>query len=94
MSDLFEKLPLCRKERYYTSCVLPQIICGNGFGRLRVFQEKLDVPVEFIRDPYTPENLSFYTEYSHFDSSKVKNAKQKAGDDNKISHFMLCLISV
>ncbi|MDH5681192.1 MAG: hypothetical protein OEZ36_06380 [Spirochaetota bacterium] len=90
MSDLFEKLPLCRKEKYYTSCVLPQIICGDDFSRLGVFLEKLDVPEEFIRDSYTPEDLLFYTEYSLKDSAEGKKEKEE-GNSSKIPDLVLLI---
>jgi hypothetical protein len=57
-------LPLCRKEKYYTSCILPQLICGDEMQRLNDFLSFLSVDRKFIHDSYSSDNLLFYTEYS------------------------------
>ena len=76
-TSIYEILPLCRKEKYYSSCVLPQIICGDKFERLHHFLKLLGIHEDFLRKTYNEGNLLFYTEYSLKDSallwSKVSN---------------------
>ena len=61
---MLEILPLCRKEKYFTSCILPQLLCGDLMQRLNNFLFFLNVDNEFIHNNYSINNLSFYTEYS------------------------------
>lgn len=78
---MFDNLPLCRKEKYFTSCVLPQILCGDRLERLHVFLEYLNVPNEFTRDSYDSDNLRFYTEYSLKESANWKEASDIESKD-------------
>ncbi|HNY12714.1 MAG TPA: hypothetical protein PKK26_14080 [Candidatus Wallbacteria bacterium] len=64
MNELINALPLNRKEVYWTSCVLPQIICGEDFERLHIFLKAAGVPERFIKDRYTNGEIMFLTEYS------------------------------
>ncbi len=57
-------LPLCRKEKYFTSCILPQLICGDFMQRLNHFLNFLNINNKFIHENYSLDNLLFYTEYS------------------------------
>jgi hypothetical protein len=78
---MFENPPLCRKEKYFTSCLLPQIICGDKLERLHLFLQMLNVPHEFIRESYDAENLTFYTEYSLKESANWKEASEIESKD-------------
>lgn len=64
MNDMLNSLPLNRKERYWTSCVFPNIVCGDGFGRLHAFLRLAGVPDDFIKSEYSNSDICFYTEYS------------------------------
>lgn len=63
-------LPLNRKEKYWTSCVLPAIICGeNKFSDLKEFLKLIKVPEKFLKESYESEEIDFYTEYCLRDSA-------------------------
>lgn len=62
MKILFDVLPICRKERYWTSCVLPLIICRDRFMHLRYFLELAGIPDRFIKNSYNNAEILFYTE--------------------------------
>jgi len=64
MNGMLNSLPLNRKERYWTSCVFPNIVCGDGFGRLHAFLRLAGVPENFIKPEYSNSEICFYTEYS------------------------------
>lgn len=64
MNDMFDALPLNRKERYWTSCVFPNIVCGDRFSRLAKLLNLIGVPAKFIRSEYSNSDILFYTEYS------------------------------
>ncbi len=64
MNGLINALPLNRKEVYWTSCVLPQIICGDEFESLHIFLKAAGVPERFIKDRYAKGEIMFLTEYS------------------------------
>jgi len=64
MNGLINALPLNRKEVYWTSCVLPQIICGDEFERLHIFLKAAGVPERFIKERYANGEIMFLTEYS------------------------------
>lgn len=64
MNDMIGALPLNRKERYWTSCVFPNIVCGDRFSRLAKLLNIIGVPAKFIRSEYSNSDILFYTEYS------------------------------
>ena len=64
MNDMINSLPLNRKERYWTSCVFPNIVCGGRFNRLSIFLKMAGVPDKFIKTEYSNSDICFYTEYS------------------------------
>jgi len=57
-------LPLNRKERYWTSCVFPQIVCNADFKDLSRFLKLIELPDRFIKPSYSNEDIIFYTEYN------------------------------
>ncbi len=64
MNGMINSLPLNRKERYWTSCVFPNIVCGDRFRRLATFLKLAGVPDKFIKSEYSNSEICFYTEYS------------------------------
>lgn len=81
---MIEILPLCRKEKYFTSCILPQLICGDKMERLNTFLRFLKVNDNFIHEKYSTTNLLFYTEYSLKESAdwdELKKHKSKETPD-------------
>ena len=73
-----QMLPFNRKEKYWTSCVLPSIICGeNNFSDLKVFLNLIKVPKRFIKDKYEDSEIDFYTEYCLRDSALDWNISEK-----------------
>jgi hypothetical protein len=64
MNDMINALPLNRKERYWTSCVFPNIVCGEKFSRLAKLLNLIGVPAKFIKSEYSNSEILFYTEYS------------------------------
>jgi hypothetical protein len=64
------RLPLNRKERYYTGTVLPMLVASDGFAyldrllRLCGLEADLDVPARLDGGL----DIDFYTEYSHAES--------------------------
>ena len=72
LSGLFDKrLPINRKERYYTGTVLPMIVASDGFAHLNCFLELCKVPsdVAVAADPASC-NIEFFTEYGFKESLK------------------------
>ncbi len=61
---LFEnRLPLNRKEVFFTATVLPAIICADGFAHFHRFLDLLglrDIPIDVRKDS---ANIQFFTEY-------------------------------
>jgi hypothetical protein len=80
---MIELLPVCRKEKYYTSCVLPQIICGENFERLSKFLEYIGASDAYLYETYDLSNILFYTEYSLKESAywDLSNLKTKDTPD-------------
>lgn len=72
LSWLFdERLPINRKERYYTGTVLPMIVAGDGFAHLNRFLELCEVPSEVAVDADPAScNIEFFTEYGFKESLK------------------------
>ena len=72
LSELFDKrLPINRKERYYTGTVLPLIVASDGFKRLGRFLELCGVPSEMSRQvalDAESTNIQFFTEYGFKES--------------------------
>lgn len=69
------RLPINRKERYYTGTVLPMIVAADGFKRLGRFLKLCSVPAEVLREvdlDDNPEstNVQFFTEYGFKESLK------------------------
>jgi hypothetical protein len=66
LADFFEKkLPLNRKEVYYTATVLPGIICADGFKHFDRFLNLLGLEnVGIQADPAKATNIQFFTEYN------------------------------
>jgi hypothetical protein len=64
MNEMINALPLNRKERYWTSCVFPNIVCGDNFSRLAKLLNLIGVPAKFIKSEYSNSDILFYTEYS------------------------------
>lgn len=64
-----QRLPINRKEQYYTGTVLPMIVAGDGFKRLGEFLALCRVPADVPLDA-DPEstNVQFFTEYSFHES--------------------------
>ena len=72
LTGLFdERLPINRKERYYTGTVLPMIVASNEFAHLNCFLELCEVPsdVAVKADPASC-NIEFFTEHGFKDSLK------------------------
>jgi hypothetical protein len=58
------RLPLNRKEVYFTATVLPGIICTEGFAHFNLFLKLLGAPESAIQAAYSPTvNVQFFTEY-------------------------------
>jgi len=64
MKDVINTLPLNRKGRYWASCVLPQIVCGDRFNRLGRFLKLVGVPSRFIKGEYDNGEIIFAVDYS------------------------------
>ncbi len=66
LADFFErKLPLNRKEVYYTATVLPGIICADGFKHFDRFLKLLGLEgVHIQAEPANATNIQFFTEYN------------------------------
>ena len=81
LSDLFdERLPINRKERYYTGTVLPMIVASDGFKHFGKFLDLCKMPrgVALEADPAS-SNVQFFTEYG-FKESLKDGAETRFGD--------------
>lgn len=81
LSKLFDlRLPINRKERYYTGTVLPMIVASDGFKHFGKFLELCGMPrgVALEADP-TSSNIQFFTEYG-FKESRKDGAETRFGD--------------
>ena len=80
LSDLFnERLPINRKERYYTGTVLPMIVASDGFkhfGRFLALCGRPEVALE--ADPNST-NVQFFSEYG-FKESLMDGAEERFRD--------------
>jgi hypothetical protein len=65
IGDLLKKrLPLNRKEVYFTATVLPAINCANDFAHFDRFLKLLKAPESAIQAaPFSTANVQFFTEY-------------------------------
>lgn len=70
MKSLFEMLPINRKEKFWTSCVLPALITGESFRDISGFLKLIGVPEKFIKDRYDNDEIMFTTEYCLRDSAR------------------------
>src|SRR5579863_988367 len=65
LSELFRtRLPLNRKEVYFTATVLPAIICAERFNHFHRFLKLLGLPEMTVEADPTASNFQFFTEYS------------------------------
>ena len=55
-----DRLPLNRKERYYTATVLPGIVCSDGLARFLKLLERPNVVADLTS---AATNVQFFTEY-------------------------------
>lgn len=80
LSDLAAcRLPLNRKERFYTGTVLPMIVTCDEFAHFDRFLELCGVPkVAVVSDPNST-NVQFFTEYG-FKESLVAGAETRFRD--------------
>jgi hypothetical protein len=79
MRDLLKKrLPLNRKEVYFTATVLPAIICANDFAHFDRFLKLLGAPESDIQDARsTSTNVQFFTEYCLADAIHGDETKSR-----------------
>lgn len=76
---LTRRLPLNRKERYYTGTVLPMIVCCDEFAHFGRFLKLCGVPdVAVVADPAST-NVQFFTEYG-FKESLFDGAESRFQD--------------
>ena len=80
LKDLFdERLPINRKERYYTGTVLPMIVASDGFKHFDRFLALCGMPeVALDADPNSSD-IQFFTEYG-FKESLKDGAEKRFGD--------------
>ena len=70
------RLPLNRKEAFFTATVLPAIVCYNHFAHFSEFLKLLgldDVTVDACRET---ANILFFTEYSINEANAPKAVKE------------------
>lgn len=78
-NPLADRLPLNRKERFYTGTVLPMIVCCDEFAYFGRFLNLCGVPdVTVVADPAST-NVQFFTEYG-FKESLVDGAESRFQD--------------
>lgn len=80
LSGLFdERLPINRKERYYTGTVLPMIVASDGFKHFGKFLALCGIPeIALEADPNTT-NVQFFSEYG-FKESLMDGAEKRFRD--------------
>ena len=80
LSGLFGgRLPINRKERYYTGTVLPMIVASNGFKHFGQFLALCGVPEVALEADPASSNVQFFTEYG-FKESLVDGAEKRFRD--------------
>ena len=62
-----KRLPVNRKERFYTGTVLPMIVASNNFADLGLLLKLCGINGVTVKDP-TPQTLQFFTEYNYAQS--------------------------
>ena len=72
---LDERLPLNRKERFFTGTVLPQIIASDGLAHLKLLLDHLGCPEVALDASPSTTNVQFFTEYGFTES---RNRDEKA----------------
>ena len=85
LSGLFDKrLPINRKERYFTGTVLPMIVASDGFKHFGRFLELCGVPAVAVEADPASCNIQFFTEYGLKESlmgGAEKRFRAPAGKD-------------
>ena len=80
LKDLFdERLPINRKERYYTGTVLPMIVASDGFKHFGKFLEHCEMPKVALEADPASSNIQFFTEYG-FKESLMDGAERRFDD--------------
>ena len=80
LSGLFSRrLPINRKERYYTGTVLPMIVAGEGFKHFGRFLTLCGVPKVALEADPASSNVQFLTEYG-FKESLADGAEKRFRD--------------
>jgi hypothetical protein len=65
LSSLFkERLPINRKEVYYTATVLPCIVCADGFAHIHRLWQLLGIEAPQVNATLESANIQFLTEYN------------------------------
>lgn len=65
LSSLFkERLPINRKEVYYTATVLPCIVCADGFAHIHRLWQLLGIEAPHVNTTTESANIQFLTEYN------------------------------
>ncbi len=73
------RLPINRKERYYTGTVLPMIVASDGFEHFGQFLALCGVPEVAVEADPAFTNVQFFTEYG-FKESLVDGAEKRFSD--------------
>ena len=77
LSGLFSRrLPINRKERYYTGTVLPMIVVSDGFKHFGGFLTLCGVPKVVLEAEPASSNVQFFTEYG-FKESLMDGAEKR-----------------
>ena len=80
LSEMFRgRLPINRKERYYTGTVLPMIVASDGFAHLGRFLALCGVPEVAVEADPASTNVQFFTEYG-FEESLKDGAEERFQD--------------
>ena len=80
LSDLFdERLPINRKERYYTGTVLPMIVASDGFKHFGRFLALCGMPAVALESDPAASNVQFFSEYG-FKESLMDGAEERFRD--------------
>jgi hypothetical protein len=78
LASLFkERLPINRKEVYYTATVLPCIVCTDSFAHIGRFWQLLNVEVPPINVGSESANIQFLTEYNAKQSIYINPDKKR-----------------
>ena len=80
LSTLYDtRLPINRKERYYTGTVLPMIVASDGFRALGRFLGLCGLPEVTLEADPASTNVQFFTEYG-FKESLMGGAEKRFDD--------------